>query len=253
MPTADVPPLPETRDALRALYASGRTLPSDRPHVVLCMVSSADGGTAHAGVSEGLSSGPDRRLLVVLRSLADVVLVGAGTVRAEGYGPVRPDPSAQDVRRDRGQVPAARAAVVTTTLDLDWSSRLFTDAPARPLVVAPVDADARRLAEARQHADVVQAGEGWVDVAAALRLLAREHGVREVSCEGGAVLNGHLVAADVVDELCLTVAPLLVSGEAPRAVRGPALADPAHLVLRSVRESDGSLFLRYVRSVSRDR
>ncbi|MDP9405144.1 MAG: dihydrofolate reductase family protein, partial [Actinomycetota bacterium] len=126
-----------------------------RPRVVVNMVASVDGATVAEGVTEGLSSPADKRIFFLLRSLADVILVGAQTVRAEGYGPARVAADAMAARRERGQSPAPRVAVVSRSLHLDWSARLFTDTTVRPLVIAPAAADPARLADAERVADVV--------------------------------------------------------------------------------------------------
>jgi riboflavin biosynthesis pyrimidine reductase len=201
-----------------------------RPAVRLNMVASADGATAVDGRSGALGGAADRRLFLLLRTLADVVLVGAGTVRAEGYGPPRS--------------PGPAIAVVTRSLDLDWDSRLFGAGEVRPIVVTVADAPAERRAQAERQADVIVAGEGDVDLRRALDALAGR-GARHVLCEGGPTLNGDLAADGLVDELCLTISPALASGETKRILAGPALPALVHLELRSACEEDGFLFLRY--------
>jgi len=199
----------------------------DRPGLRLNMIASVDGATTVAGVSGGLGGPADKRLFGVLRSLADVVLVGAGTVRAEHYGPA-----------------AVPIAVVTRSCQLDWDSRFFTEADARPIVVTVTDAPDANRARAAEVADVLVAGTGAVDLAVALELLGGR-GARHVLAEGGPGLNGQLARAGVLDELCLTVSPRMVSGDAQRIVAGAVLPVAAELVLRSVCEDDGFLFLRY--------
>jgi riboflavin biosynthesis pyrimidine reductase len=197
-----------------------------RPSVRLNMIASVDGATAVGGRSGGLGGEADKRLFAVLRSLADVVLVGAGTVRAEHYGP--------------GALPIA---VVSRSCSLDWQSPFFTEATFRPIVLTVADAPKDYLERAAEVADVVVAGTGSVDVAQALEALARR-GARRVLAEGGPALNGHLAAAGLVDEMCLTLSPTLVAGDAKRILDGPELAVPAPLELRSLCEEDGFLFLR---------
>jgi riboflavin biosynthesis pyrimidine reductase len=198
-----------------------------RPTVRLNMISSVDGSTAVDGRSGGLGGPADRRVFAALRSLADVVLVAAGTVRAETYGP--------------GPVPIA---VVSGSLALDWDTPFFTAASHRPLVVTHRRAPAAEAKRAGERADVIVAGEGAVDLALAIDLLGAR-GFRHVLAEGGPSLNGALAGAGVLDELCLTVAPRLVSGDAKRILAGPALAPAPELRLRSLCEEDGYLFLRY--------
>jgi riboflavin biosynthesis pyrimidine reductase len=198
-----------------------------RPGVRLNMIASVDGATTLAGVSGGLGGRADRALFAVLRSLADVVLVAAGTVRAEGYGPS-----------------STPVAVVSRSLRLDWDAPFFAAPLARPLVVTVAQAPPARLARAAAVADVVVAGERSVDLAAALAELGRR-GWRAVLAEGGPSLNGQLAAADLLDELCLTLSPRLAGGGAKRILDGEPLPGPAGVRLRSLCEQDGFLFLRY--------
>ena len=198
-----------------------------RPAVRLNMISSVDGATALGGVSGGLGSLADKRVFAVLRSLADVVLVAAGTVRAEHYGP--------------STVPVA---VVTRTAQLDWQSPFFTEAKARPIVLTGDDAPEANLEHAAAVADVVLAGTGGVDLRRAVDALG-ERGFDHVLAEGGPTLNGELAAAGVLDEVCLTVSPKLAAGDAKRILAGPALQAPAELSLASVLEDEHYLFLRY--------
>jgi riboflavin biosynthesis pyrimidine reductase len=198
-----------------------------RPVVWLNMIASIDGATAVAGVSGGLGGPADQALFAVLRSQADVVLVAAGTVRAEHYGPL-PLP----------------VAVISRSCRLDWDSPLFTAAIVPPIVVTVADAPASERKKAADLADVIIAGERDVDLAVTLGALA-ERGYARVLAEGGPTLNGQLAAASLLDELCLTLSPLLVAGEAKRILAGPAVAPGPGWRLRSLCEQDGFLFLRY--------
>jgi riboflavin biosynthesis pyrimidine reductase len=210
-----------------------RTGPGGRPWVLANMVSSADGSATLAGRSGGLSTPADRDLFHHLRGLADVVLVGASTVRAEGYGPARGEHGPP-------------IAVVTGTLALDWSSRFFTEARARPLVVTSAAAEPERLRQAGEVADVVLAGDHRVELDRAVAELGRR-GHRVVLCEGGPSLLAEMAGAGVLDELCLTLVPLLAGGVSPRILTGP-LPDAVDLRLASVLEDEGVLFLRYLRA-----
>ena len=219
---------PEPADSVEPLDVY-RDLPvvEGRPAVRRNMIASVDGATAVDGRSGGLGGPADRRVFVALRSLADVVLVAAGTVRAEGYGPgTRP------------------IAVVSGSLRLDWDSPFFTTATHRPIVVTAGRAPAEALKRATDVADVLVAGDGEVDLVRAVEMLG-ERGFAQVLAEGGPSLNGALAGAGVLDELCLTVAPRLVAGDAKRILTGPPLAPPPELTLRSLCEEDGYLFLRY--------
>jgi riboflavin biosynthesis pyrimidine reductase len=208
------------------------------------MVASADGAATAKGTSGGISSEGDREIFFLLRGLADVVVVGAQTVRVEGYGPARARPGWAPLRAGRPPVPPI--AVITGRLDLDLSSPLFTAAPAgaRTIVITTGAAPPQQLELAHECADVVVAGSRHVDLALAIAALS-ERGLRRVLTEGGPHLLGQLVAADLLDELCLTVSPLLAGGEDMRITAGALLDEPRRLRLGHVLEAEGSLFCRY--------
>lgn len=232
---------------LDAVYGAARPEPTGRPWVALNMVTSVDGATAVDGASAGLSGEADRSIFHLLRSLADIVLVGAGTVRLEGYGPPAVPDAVQAVRTERGQAPVPRIAVVTRTLDLDFSSRLFTTAHEKPLIITAESLPAGRRAAAGNRARVITCGEDEVDLARALGELS-ELGARLVLCEGGPTLNGALIAAGLVDEMCITLAPLVVGGDSHRlSVAGDPLAAPEPMVLDHLLEDGGTLFFRWLR------
>jgi riboflavin biosynthesis pyrimidine reductase len=229
---------------LASLYA----FPPGEGWVRANMVASADGAAVVSGKSGGLSSGADRRLFAVLRGLADVIVAGAGTVRAEGYQPVRPFEAGSSLRSGRPLVPAI--AVVSGRLDLDPSSPLFTSAPAgaRTIVITCASSPPDVRAALSLVADVIVAGDTAVDLKAALESLA-SWGLTRVSCEGGPHLLGDLGAAGLLDELCLTVGPLLAGPGATRVMAGgPWQSGPHGMRLAHVLEDDGFLFTRYVRA-----
>jgi riboflavin-specific deaminase-like protein len=238
--------LPEPGEATaEELYLVERPVPDGRPWVLANMVCSLDGAAAADGVTEPLSGPADKRVFGLLRSAADVILVGAGTVRAEGYGPAKINDQRRAERKGRGQEPVPPIAVVTASLQLDWLSRFFTEAEARPLVVTMAGSAPERREHAATVADVVVAGDDRVDLAAALGDL-RDRGHRVLLTEGGPSLLGELVAADVLDELCLTIAPVVLGGETMRIVSGPAVA-PAGFEVATLATEDGFLFLRCLR------
>jgi riboflavin biosynthesis pyrimidine reductase len=196
------------------------------------------------GVSGGLGGGADRAVYLHLRSLADAVLVGAGTVRAERYGPPWLPLELVEDRRRRGQPRLPRIAVASRSCRLDWESPFFGDAASRPIVITVADAPAERRAEAARVADVLVAGDDDVDLDAALAGLAAA-GARSVLAEGGPTLNGALASAGLLDELCLTLSPLLVGGDARRILAGAPPVPDGRLELEFAGEEDGFLFLRY--------
>lgn len=234
-------------DAVDAYAADPRPAPGDRPWVLVNMVSSVDGATAVDGRSGALGGPADRAAFTAIRGVADVILVAAGTARAEGYGPPKTPEALQQARRARGQWAKPRIALVTRSVDLDFAGDLFADATSRCLVVVPDDAPAERVAAARQVADVVEAGHGGVDLDGCLRHL-RGIGASVVLAEGGPSLLGQLAGADLIDEVCLTLSPALVAGESARIVHGGAVPGGlAPLRLDRVLEQDGVLLLRYLR------
>jgi riboflavin biosynthesis pyrimidine reductase len=209
-------------------------------------VSSADGAAYVDGRSDGLSSDGDKRLFRLLRALADVVLVGAGTARTEKYKPARVRPELAGLRGDRPAVPPI--ALVTRTLGLDLASPLFTGAApeARTIVItcAAAPADARQ--RAAEVADVIVAGDEKVDLAGALKALA-DRGLGQVLCEGGPHLFGDLAAAGLVDELCLTLSPLLAGPGASRIIAGTRFDAARWLRLAHLLTTgDSFLYARYV-------
>jgi riboflavin biosynthesis pyrimidine reductase len=206
--------------------------PGSRPWVRANMITTVDGAVTGAdGVSGSIGTPADLRVFRVLRSLADVILVGAGTARVEGYGPAR--------------VPVA---VVTARLEVDLTSALLAEAAHPTVLITTAATDPDRLAAARAVADVVVCGRDAVDLPGALAELGRR-GHRNVLCEGGPSLLGSLVAADCLDELCLTTAPTLVGsadGPTGRAVAGPALPVPVRLRLGHLLEDEGTLLARWL-------
>lgn len=216
-----------------------------RVHVRANFVSSVDGAAEVAGRSGGLSSEADHRIFSVLRGLCDVVLAGAGTVRRERYGPARPTADRRAWRQEHGLAPVPPVAVVTSGVDLDLESAFFTEAAARPVVITTDAAPAAVRHRAAEVADVAVCGETEVDVGLALDALA-DRGLTRVLCEGGPRLLGQLVAAHRLDELCLSLSPVIAGPERLRIIGGLPWDEPTLLDLAHVLTDDGTLFLRYV-------
>lgn len=208
------------------------------------MVASADGAGFLDGRSAGLSSDADRRLFGLLRALTDVVLVGAGTARTEQYKPARRRPEFAALRD--GRPPAPPIALVSRKLDLDFTTPLFTAAPpdARTIVITCAEAPDDRLAAAARAADLIVVGDLVVDLSEALSAL-RARGLGRVLCEGGPHLLGEIAAAGLLDELCLTVSPLL-AGPGPGRITAGAPFPAQPMQLAQVLAADGVLFCRYL-------
>lgn len=239
------PPLTVLADPSAAEIADESRIRSGRPFLMLNMVTSVDGATTVAGGSSGLNDEDDRTLFHALRAAADVVLVGAETVRAEDYGPVVLDQAALDARRGTGRSERPRVAVVSRSLRLDPESRLFSGSE-RPYVFTGEEADEERRAALADVAEVVPAGSVGASM---VTVLARLHddGHRVVLCEGGPSLNGHLAAAGLIDEVNLTVSPFVVGGMSARAVNGALIDPPFELRLDRVLAGERMLFARFRR------
>ena len=226
------------------LYASDRRVPhADRPWLMLNMVTSADGATSADGVSANLSSPVDRRVFAAIRAVADVVVVAAETVRREGYGPPKTSPEAAAERAARNQSPRPRLAVVSRSLDLDFTAPVFGDNPP-PLLFTVAEPSADRLAQAEAVAEVYRMGADRVDLAGAMARIS-QLGASVVLAEGGPTLNGQLLVAGLLDEVCWTISPLLAGGDSSRMSKG-APARLQQLRLDRVLAQDHTLFLRYL-------
>lgn len=217
--------------------------PPGRKWLVVNFVSSADGAVEYGGTAAALSTPADQRILHLGSDLADLVLVGAGTAAIEGFSGFHYDTRAATVRKRHGLTELATTAVVTTG-DLPATSPVITDAEVPTIVIAPrTTATESRLAWEDAGATVLLAGNDRVDLAAAIDQLV-EHGYHRIDCEGGPQLFASLLAAGVVDELRLTVSPVLVAGNAGRITRDIGI-DPTRLDLQSVIAADGALLIRY--------
>ncbi len=215
-----------------------------RPAVRLNMIVSVDGGTSWNGVSGALGGAADKALFNVLRSLTDAVLVASATMQAEHYGPAMLAPEIQDVRRQRGQTPVPRIAVVSRSCQFDWSTPFFTAAAERPIVFTVSSAPEENRTRAADVAEVIIAGDEDVDLTHAVAALGAR-GAKSVLAEGGPTLNGQLARAGLLDELCVTLSPLLASGDAKRIIAGSTLDVLEPLGLCSICEEGDYLFLRY--------
>ena len=223
--------------------AEAYAYPGGGPWLRANMVASADGAATRGGLTEGLAGPADRRLLSVLRALSDVVIVGGGTVRAEGYGPVRPREWWGDLRA--GRTPAPPLAIVSRGLALALDAPVFTEALTPTIVITCASAPVERLRACEKRAEVIIAGDDRVEAGAALDALTERGLVRQLT-EGGPRLLAEIVAAGRLDELCLTMSPQLTAGNAARVLNGPTL-EPMRLRLGHVLEEDDFVFLRYVR------
>jgi riboflavin biosynthesis pyrimidine reductase len=216
-----------------------------KPLLRVNFVTSVDGAVEIDGYSAGLGSPADKQVFGLLRMYADALMVGAGTLRRERYHAVKLDQARRQWRDWRGLDPYPRLVVVSARLDLDPASPALAEAPVRPIILTHAGSPPQRRAALSAVADVQIHGDTEVDLAAAIAAL-HEQGMAHVLCEGGPHLLGALTAADQVNELCLTVAPLLTGAGAGRITAGPASALRG-LALAHVLVDDDVLLLRYVR------
>ena len=218
--------------------------PAGRPWVRAMMVITLDGASTGAdGLSGSISSGADQQVFDQTRRLADVVLVGAETIRAERYQPLiaRPDSAAE--RSSLGLAAAPRLVIVSASLQLPWSEQVFASSTIRPLVVTVESCDSEALAKAHEHADVFVLPGTRVDPVALLEHL-REMGLPHIVCEGGPHLLSDLAHANAIDEADISIAPLIVGGG--QKVTGTTMFEPDRFSLVHSIVEDGYVFNRYV-------
>jgi riboflavin biosynthesis pyrimidine reductase len=227
-----------------------RRVPPDaeRPHVMLNMVSTVDGRATLGGRSGPISDRADRALFHALRTAVDAVLVGAGTVRTERYGRIIADADRRELRRRRGLSEEPLACIVSGRLALDEDIPLLLEPAARVVILT---SSAASLPASTAHVDYIRtARDGLLDLRAGLIELRERFAVGAILCEGGPHLCCQLLAAGLVDELFLSVAPKLAGGEpsggeALRILAGGELEPPVELELLGVLADGSALFLRY--------
>jgi riboflavin biosynthesis pyrimidine reductase len=231
-------PEPGTDIDVHAHYAAGWL---ERGGIRANMVASVDGAAAAGGKSAGLQTPGDNRVFAALRDLADVVLVGWSTAATEDYGPGSPGAR----RAEFGLASRLPIAVVSRSLRIDPSQRLFADPARRPLVVTCASSDEQRRAELGERSTVLVCGTDEIDYRQVRQAFA-ELGLTRVLCEGGPRILAQVLASGELDELCLSVSPIAVGPGAGRIVAGDdATGGPRPLLLTGLLEEDGALFLRY--------
>ena len=220
----------------------------DEPWLRTMMVMTLDGATVGPdGLSGSISGAADKRVFMEARRLADVVLVGAGTIRAERYRPMVAKPEWQEARAQQGLAPAPRIVVVSGRLDLPWDEPMFGESALPVLVATSTTVDQAQVEVARAHAEVVQLGDGAVDLTALVAWL-HERGSKRIVCEGGEALLDALVDADLVNEMDLTISPVLAgAGYLPDPTRA-AKAPYPRFTLAHQFVDEGFVFCRFIRS-----
>jgi riboflavin biosynthesis pyrimidine reductase len=229
-------------EALLAHYAiAERTVQRVRAN----FISSIDGAATHEGRTRGLNNADDKKVFDMLRMMCDVLLVGAGTVRTEGYGELRLEDSAVAWRLEHGLAAQPTLAVVSGRLGLTPEMPALAQAPTRAIVFTNGESSLEQRQRLSRTADVLVCGKSAVDPRAMLAALARR-ALFQVLCEGGPHLLGTLIEADCIDELCLTLSPVVENGDAGRITAGAALT-PRPMRLRHAITAGDMLMLRYER------
>jgi riboflavin-specific deaminase-like protein len=232
----------DPHDAIAGLGFSEKA-PGDRPYVAVNMVATADGKAAVEGRTRGISSETDRDIFHLLRTQADAVMVGAGTVRIERYGPITKTEELQRKREEAGMRPDALAVIVSGSLNLPADVPLLQDPGSRVVILTRAHGEIEGV-----KADVtyLRSPPGPFDLRPLLERLRTDFGVRSILCEGGPTLNASLLRYGLLDELFLTVSPQIAGGtDALTIVSGDPLPDIQNLRLLWVLRSEDELFLRY--------
>jgi riboflavin-specific deaminase-like protein len=238
-----VVPTPLDQDGLVDRYPRNA-----EPTLRVNFIASVDGAVTIDGKSGGLGGPGDKLIFDTLRMQCDALVVAAGTVRNENYDALRLQPDQRAWREAHGLPTYPLMVIVSGSLDLDLEQLVFADAPIPPIVITHAASPAPRRKAVSAVAEVLVLGEDKVDLPAALAAL-HERGATQVLCEGGPTMFGALIAADLVDELCLTVSPVLAGAGAGRIASG-APSPPRSMSLRGILAEGDMLFLRYARRSS---
>lgn len=213
---------------------------AERPYLILNFATTLDGRAAINGRSSQIGSATDTEMLLRLRTRIDAVMIGAGTMRAERYGRMVPDPQFRAYRERTGLAHDPLAVIISNRLELPWDAGLFTNGGGRVVIFTASD---QEPPETTTSVTVVRHPDG-VDLDRALEWLRTERGIRSILCEGGPTLHGRLREGGLADELFLTIAPKVAGGEGPRILEG-ALPDVDEVELAWLLESESELFARY--------
>ena len=214
----------------------------DRPYMVANMISTADGRATLGGRTEAISSETDRNLFHALRAQVDAVMVGTGTIAIERYGPLARRPEVRERRLALGLPESPVCVTASRSMELPVDAPLFQDPDSHVIVLTNSD---REPPPCRCRLTVERLPGDELDLTAATKVLRERHGVRALLHEGGPTLLAAMLAVGVVDELFLSLSPMLVGGGEPSVVEGTALEEPLRLGLVSVLEAGSFLYLRY--------
>jgi len=229
-------------DSLLDVVMSEQRQVDGRPWVMLNMISTLDGATAIDGRSSSIGGPDDSKMFKAIRAVPDVILVGAGTVTAEDYRPVVLDEERRSARSDKAMSEAPTLAIVSGRLSIDPDARVFGDPDHKTLIITSTEANPSKLALIGDAADVAILPS--LDPETILNHLGA---ARIVLVEGGPSLNGQFVAAGLVDEVNLTIASKIGSGDSRRIIHGLAAEPPLDMTIDRVLQGEEELFLRYLR------
>jgi riboflavin biosynthesis pyrimidine reductase len=221
--------------------------PPERPYVIANMIASADGRATVTGRSGGLGNETDHEVFLDLRTQVDAVMAGTATIGVENYGPLLRSDKRRDLRQRRGLEPVPLAVTATRSMELPVQAPLFQDPGSRIVVITSSD---REPPPCAGQVSVERVPGEPLNLLAGMQCLRASHGVRSVLLEGGPTILGAMVAAGLVHELFLTLAPKLVAGGEPTIVEAPAFERPLDIALVSVLRDESYLFLRYRLGVS---
>ena len=233
--------------------ALSRPIPPGRPWVMFNMISSADGAIIVDGTSEALGNPADQAVFSAVRACADWIVVAAGTARAERYGLPRPRSEVRKARAAKGRSERPRLAVASMSLDFPHDLPMLADQRAGedlPVIFTGSDTPTDAVRRFQGLAEVVQSSSQRPSPVEILTELSGR-GAEVVLCEGGPSFNAQFVDAGVVDEICLSIAPLLVGGSSSRMIQGSCLPTPLRMELDQLLEADNTLFARYLVSDQR--
>jgi riboflavin-specific deaminase-like protein len=212
-----------------------------RPYVIANMVVTADGRASLDGRTMPISSAADRELFHALREQVDAVMAGTATIAIENYGRLVRDEARLRRRAERGLEAQPLTVTASRSLELPRDTPLFTDAESRIVVLAGDTGEAEGLVVER----VPGPDPRTLDLMAGMELLRERHEVRTLLLEGGPTLLAAMLEVGLVDELFLSIAPLLAGGGPEPAILEGPLREPAALRLLSLLEDEGFLFARY--------
>jgi len=229
----------EAAEALDHLDLGSRA-PEGRPYVVLNMVATLDGKAALDGTTRGLGGDTDRELFRQLRTQADAIMAGAGTVREERYGRAVKDQALRAKREQEGLAPEPVTVIVSASMNLPADLPILQAEGAPVIVATGAEGELEGTAAELSYLRI------GTDLPVLFARLRQEHGIRSVLCEGGPTLNAHLLAAGLADELFLTLDPKLVGGaNALTLVAGRQLPGPVEAELVGLLKGDDGLFFRW--------